>query len=196
MADNGLDLCNEALVRIGTKPLGSFADMTAQGMAAASIYRRVKRSLLADHPWSFTIRECNPAEILPSSRRILYGKHVYQLPPDVLRVIGLRSKDYYELSADQLYTDQPPCTVNTLYVANVDESFFKPWFEELLVAELCVAFATSVTDNPDRAKIYESRLNNNMKARARSIDSQQMPPAVYDLMKIYVQWSNNPLVAA
>lgn len=187
-----LDLVNEALVRIGAEPIGSLGEQTAQAVAASAVYSNVTRSLLADHFWAFAIREVLLGEIVvpATSRRLVFGTHIYQLPADNLRVIGLRDFDYFELAGDQMYTDAS--SAQCVYVAAVAESAWPPWFVHLVVLELAVALAVSVTDSSERAEIY-MRLAAAARPRARSIDSQQTPPIVFDLMRIYTAHRNNPL---
>lgn len=187
-----LSMVNEALVRIGAEPLASMAEQTAQATAANAVYSNVTRRLMADHFWSFAIRESLLGQIsIPDNqRRLVFGKYIYQLPVDTLRVVGLRDFDYFELAADQMYTDasQAQC----LYVAAVDESMWPAWFVNLVVMELAAALAISVTDSSSRADTY-LRQAQVARTRARGLDSQQTPPVVFDLLRLYTAHRNNPL---
>lgn len=189
-----LSIANEALIRIGAEPLASFAEQTAQAAAMNAIYNQVTRRLLADHFWSFALREKMLTELVltASQRRLVDGEHVFQLPADALRVIGLRSFDQYQLAGDQLYTDATEA--QCLYVADVPESAWPYWFVDLCVLDLAAAMAISVTDSSSRADIFY-REAARARVRARSIDSQQTPPAVFDLMRILTAHRNNPLAS-
>lgn len=187
-----LAVANEALIRIGAEPVASLSEQTAQAVAVSAVYDSTVRQLMADHYWNFALREKPLAQLSMSStaRRIVSGTYVYQLPADVLRVIGPRVYDAFELSGDQLYTDANK--VDLLYIAHVDESTWPPWFVSLVAYALANAVVISVTDSAERAGVMRSDYLRAL-ARARSVDSQQTPPAVFDLMKILTAHRNNPL---
>lgn len=205
MALSDLDVVNDALIRIGAETIPSFEDASATARATAQVYRTVRRRLLADHPWVFAIRSVIPAQLVLTSvqRRLLYGRYVYQMPSDLLRVMGLESFGDFQLSGDQLYTDDlmtavtvtNPTPPGLVYVADVSPNLWAPWFDELIVLELAAAFAISITDQSGRAELYRGQADKQAR-RARAIDSQSTPPIVFDLNRIYLTRTANPLAGA
>lgn len=202
MAVSELAVVNDALVRVGAETVPSFEDATAQALAVSTIYAHVRRRLLADHFWNFSLRSVIPPQLVLTSvqRRLLFGQYVYQMPADTLRVVGLESFSDFQLSADQLYTDDllvavsatNPNPPGVVYVADVAPSFWSPWFDELIVLELAAAFAIAITDQTGREAVYRSRADAYAR-RARALDSQQTPAIVYDLIRIYLENRGNPL---
>lgn len=187
-----LALVNEALVRLGVPPLASLEDRTAQSLAAATLYQNVTDDLLSDHPWHFSLRETRLAQLSPDQLdlRLLGYKFVYQLPTDYLRVLGLSERGHYALAGDQLYTDTKDATL--VYVVRSEAREWPAYFRELVVFELAAAFAMTLTDSTSRADVFYRRAAQE-RPRARAIDSQQTPPYVFDLMRIYTARRNNPL---
>jgi hypothetical protein len=194
MAVSFLDLVNEALVRIGAAPVGSLAEFSAQSLAASTVAENVTQSMIADHPWAFALREKPLGEIVVADvdRRWQAFERVYQVPNDCLRVVGLSSGSPYQLAGDQIYTS---CRhAELVYIAETAPSTWPAYFRQALVYELAAAFAISVTDSANRAQLFY-REAQQYKRRARALDSQQVPPRVFDLMRIYTQTPQNPLVS-
>lgn len=205
MATSALDVVNDALIRIGAETIPSFEDASATARATAQVYNTVRRRLLADHPWSFAVRSTIPTQLLLATvdRRLLHGRYAYQLPADLLRILGLESFGDFQVSGDQLYTDDLLTAVTTtnprppglIYVSDAPPSFWAPWFDELIVLELAAAFAISITDQTARAETYKSMADRQAR-RARAIDSQTTPSIVFDLTRIYLARTPNPLAGA
>jgi hypothetical protein len=192
---SALTVVNEALVRIGVPPISSFSEHGAQALATSSLYSQVRETVMTDHPWSFALREAQLPKIMvpDADLRSTGWTHVYQLPTDHLRVLGLRSLRSFTLSGDQLYTDDDPARL--VYIANVDEAGWPAHFRQLVVYEVAAALAVALTDSGQRAETY-LREARTYRPRARAIDSQQTPPHVFNLMRVYLRPPSNPLASA
>lgn len=187
-----LDVVNDGLVRLGVPPLASLSDQGAQAIAADNIYQTVAESALAEHPWSFALREQRipKLELDDDDRRNFQFDFVYQLPSDYLRVLGLRSYDVYRLAGDQLYTNDGDAYV--IYVANVDESRWPAYFAKLVSFSFAAAVAITLTEQTTRADLMY-RLADEQRRMARNTDSLQTPPHVFNLMRVYTRRTQNPL---
>lgn len=194
MAGSSLEVINDGLVRLGVPPLASLADRSAQALAAESIYGTVREALLAEHPWSFALREVElpKLQLLPEEARNSQYAFAYQLPPGCLRVLGLRSYDTFRLAGDQLYSDDDRARL--VFVLNVDEQQWPAYFTQLVSYSFAAAVAISLTEQTTRAQMMET-LAFDQKRKARSVDSSQTPPYVFNLMRIYLRRTNNPLGA-
>jgi len=190
-----LEVVNDGLVRLGVPPLASLADQGAQAIAADSIYQTVAESALAEHPWSFALREQQipKLEIDDEDRRNFRFDFAYQLPGDRLRVLGLQSHDEYRLAGDQLYTNDNDAYV--IYVANVDESRWPAYFAKLVSFSFAAAVAITLTEQTTRADLMY-RLADEQRRTARTSDSLQTPPYVFNLMRVYSRRTHNPLSGA
>jgi len=192
MAASSLEVINDGLVRLGVPPLASLSDRSAQALAADSIYQTIRESLLSEHPWSFALREEQLAKLAlePEELRSTEFTYAYQLPYDSLRILGLRSTDQFRLAGDQLYTNDKE--VRLVYVRNVTEEKWPSYFSKLVSYSFAAAVAISLTEQTTRAQLMEA-LAAEQRRTARSVDSSQTPPYVFNLMRIYTRRTHNPL---
>lgn len=190
-----LSIINAALVRLGATPLASLEDGTAQAVTAAALFSQVSDELLADFPWSFALREQDLSRVVlgPDDARLLGFQYAYQLPPECLRVLGLRCLSPFQLAGDQLYTSANAARL--VYLRRVGVSAWSATFARLVTLELAAAFSMPITQSAQLAGIFYNEASA-ARPRARSLDSQQTPTHVFDLMRAYTRPSMNPLAGA
>lgn len=51
-----LEVCNAALMRIGSEPITAFSDDSKRAKICLAHYDRVKRDFIAQHPWNFSLK--------------------------------------------------------------------------------------------------------------------------------------------
>lgn len=189
---NSLQVINRGLVRLGVAPFASLSIRDAQSIVAETVYQEVKETALAEFPWSFALRETDlPKLSVPrEDARWTEYEHTYQLPNDTIRVLGLLSFDSFRLTGDQLHTDDKEARL--IYVANVDEATWPEFFARVVAYDFAGSVAISITDDSRRADLMYTQAEL-ARRRARSIDSQQTPHTVLQLLKIYQQRSHNPM---
>lgn len=192
MATSELQVVNRALIRLGVPPVGSLDSDTAQGLSAQQFLDSTREELLADHPWSFALREVTPSELSLSTSDTLRKDydHAYQLPNGLLRTVGLKSYAYYQLSEDVLYTNDSDPTL--VYIADTEVTYWTPHFRRAVEISLAAAFALPVTDSSNRANLFYREAESALR-RARSLDSQSVPAEMFNLMRVYARASHNPL---
>ena len=192
MAVSSLDLINDGLIRLGVPPLASLSDRSAQALAADSIYRTTKESLLAEHPWSFGLREVELPKLAlePEELRSSEFDFAYQVPSDNLRILGLQSTDNFRLAGDQLYTNDNKARL--VYMRNVGEQKWPAYFIKLVSYSFAAAVAITLTEQTTRAQLMEE-LAARQRRTARTVDSSQTPPYVFNLMRMYTRRTHNPL---
>lgn len=195
MAASDLAIINEGLVRLGVPPLASLADQSAQAISVSSLYDNIRDEVMADFPWVFAIKQVVLPELfIPDSTKRLKGfEFVYQLPADKLRVIGLDSLLHYNISGDQLYTDDSDALL--LYIYRAPVGLWPPYFVELVALELSAALAMTLTDSSSRAQLFYELARRN-RQRARSIDSQQTPNKIFQIVRAYTRQRSNWLRGA
>jgi len=74
----------------------------------------------------------------------------------------------------------------------VPESTWPAYFAKLISFQFAAAVAITLTEQTSRAELMFT-LAEQQRRMARSIDSLQTPPHVFNLMRIYTQRTNNPL---
>lgn len=190
-----LAVINEGLVRLGVPPLASLSDRSAQAIAADSIYRTTREAALQAHPWSFATTEVAlpKLSLTPTQVRDTSYDFAYQLPTDMLRVLGLRSQHRFAINGDQLYTNDGKAQL--VYIQDASEAAWPAYFSKHVSFAFAAAVAITLTDNPQRAELMYN-LSAEALRNARSVDSLQTPPHVFDMMRVYMRRSRNPLTAA
>jgi hypothetical protein len=176
MALSHIALCSRALIRLGTAPISSFDDGTAQSEIAGALYAPIRDALLSAYGWSFATGQVQLAQLeTPPAADYQFA---YALPEDFLRALsagtGGRGRGLeYRLARGALHTDSEDVLLS--YIFRPDESEFPPYFDSVLISKLSAEFCIPVTENTSRAEML-MRLAETEFARARQIDSQQDTP--------------------
>lgn len=176
MALSDVALCARALIRIGSKPISSFSDGSAEADIAGTLYGLIRDELLSSYSWSFATSQIvlNKLETNP----IADYRYAFQLPNDFLRAMSAganargRGLDF-RIFKDTLHTDSD--NVLLTYVFRPDESAFPPFFDAAIVARLSAEFVIPLTESTSRADVFMS-LAEKAYAKAKQIDAQQDTP--------------------
>ena len=176
MAFSDLDLCSQALVRLGASPIGSFSDGSAEATVAGRLYGLVRDALISAYPWTFSVREM----ALATTEAPQSGDYAFRLtlPDDCLRVISAgpggsgRGLDY-RVRGHSVFANTRSITVT--FQQRIAESEFPPFFAAALVARLAAEFCLPVTESAARAEVLRKSADLELK-QARLIDSQQSTP--------------------
>jgi hypothetical protein len=176
MALTDIALCARALIRLGAKPITSFADGSTESEICGALYEPTKNALLSAYGWSFATGQ---AELTKLDEDAIGGyKVTYALPNDYLRALSAGSGPSargldYRIMRGKLYTNAE--TVFLSYIFTADESEFPPFFDAVLISRLAAELTIPLTENTSRfdtfAKLAETEF-----ARARQIDAQQDRP--------------------
>lgn len=189
-----LEVVNEALIKLGASPIASLSDAGAEATVASALFRTTADRLLSETLWYWALRKAQLVRISLAAGEFNefadQFKYVYQMPTDLIRSVGLDSHERFSLLRDRMYTDDDAPVLTYVFQAEVNR--WPGYFRELVVDSLAGAFATSVTDQADRAQVWMQRADR-ARGRAMAIDAQQTPPEVFNLMRIYLRRSNNPL---
>ena len=173
MALTAIGLCNRALVKLGTAPIGGFSDGTAEAETAGALYEATRDGLLSAHPWSFATSQATLAR-LPDAPLADYGC-AFALPADFLAALsaggpGAGRGLVYRIAGQSLQTGSEAVVLT--YIARPDESEFPPFFAAALVARLAAEFCLPLTESATRSTALYQLADQEFR-RARLIDGQQ-----------------------
>lgn len=176
MALSDIGLCSRALLRVGSLPISSFADGTAQSEIAGLLYGPVRDALLSSYGWSFATRQAELERL--TDVPLADFSSCYAMPPGVLRVLSAGSGGHghglrYRISGQRLETSSDHVLLT--YIQRPDESAFPPYFDLALIARLAAEFCLPLTENTSRAELL-TRLAESAFSQARQIDAQQDSP--------------------
>ncbi|MDR3126174.1 MAG: hypothetical protein LBT92_00910 [Rickettsiales bacterium] len=141
---NSIELCSQALVKIGAAPIVSFDDGSLEASVASYAYPLAKRKLLSSFAWGFATK---------SARLSSLSGGAFAVPNDFLRAICVRPKCAYAITGHKLAADADAIELD--YVADVGEELFPPLFESALMYSLAAEFAMSLLDDSARYNLME-----------------------------------------
>lgn len=153
MALTSVQICANALVRLGATPITSFDDGTDVATFCQTIYNQKKKFILSSYPWQFSFKfaQLSRQTATPS----MQWEYQYTLPADRIMTgfpavytdddVGARPIREFAIVGNVLMSDEP--TLYVKYQYDVDESLWPEYFTELMINIMKVELAYLVTDN-------------------------------------------------
>lgn len=173
MPASAVSICQQALVMIGAQPIASLDDDSTEGIACRTLYEPTTTDELAQYRWRFAtgMEQITRLATAPATK---WGA-AYQLPPLCLvpSTVYVNGKpidfDRYE---DNIYCDAAEADEVFLEgVYRVDEQFWPPFFERLIVYRMAAQLAHSVAGQVDTSDLLDRRSIRHA-AMARNRDAQ------------------------
>jgi hypothetical protein len=181
-----VDICNLALVHLGSENIISIDDDSKRAKTLKAIYDLTRDIVLADHPWNFATTRATLA-LLAEVPAFGYS-YAYGLPtePFCLRVLGIVGSISanvdptieYKVEGRRILTNASPCRIK--YVAQETvEGNFTPSFCSAFALRLAAVSAYKITGNTSlEKKVFELYLLELSKAKAQ--DAQEDTPEAWE----------------
>lgn len=191
-----VDVCNQALIKIGAGTISSLADGTKQADLLSAIWNTKRDSELSAHPWTFAIKRVS----LPASATAPAGTdwgYAYPLPADYLSMVQVGdSYVYYDSSSGDdpdsggplfgieggsiLSSVTSPLFIRYIYrVTNT--GLFPALFCEALACRLAAELAEPLTQNLSKREAawaeYKQAIRTAKRVNAIEIPPQRTPPS-------------------
>ena len=125
-----IDLCSMALLKIGEKPIQSFADDCAAAQLARTLFDSITDTLIASHPWRFAMRTFELAKTSDDD---------FVIPSDVLRVLQCPGK----MENGRIVAPQDMITIVAL--VRVAPELYPSYFASLVATKLAMDFCVPMT---------------------------------------------------
>lgn len=177
------EICNLALMRLGTGPIESLDDTSKEARALKNCFELARDIVLRGHPWNFAGKRAALARL--SAVPAFGYAYAFQLPVDQLRVLGLVDESGkidptldYQIEGNLLLTNQTSASIR--YIEKVtDPGRWDALFCSALSARLASEVAYHLTGS---AAMKKQMMNEYLVelGQARSIDAQENPPEVYE----------------
>ena len=179
MTQTAIDICSCALVKVGTQPISSFTENSAEAQVATQLYEPTLQALLSAYPWRFALQQKELPRLAQNPDADY--TYAYALPNDFLRAISAgtshRGKGIlYRIYQNQLHSDSE--NVILTYISRPLEENFPPFFTQLLILKLAEEFTLPLTESTARAD-YFNKLFLNTFSSAKLTDAQQSIPSVF-----------------
>lgn len=175
MSLDQVQICNSALIKIGSTPILSLDDGSKSANLCKNSFEYVKRIVLRWHPWNFAVKRVlsSPLATTPA-----FGyTYEHQIPADALRILAISPKDEleYRIEGKKILTDSDNLEIK--YVKDVvDLTEIDMIAAEAIACYLAWHIAYSITDsNTVRDKMLG--LFEGMMKKAKTVDAQEEPAA-------------------
>jgi hypothetical protein len=174
-----VQVCSNAIVELGGRPINSFAELSDRALAAANLYPQVRDSVLRSHPWNCSIKRVvlSPDSAAPAFE----WDYAYTLPGDWLRTLSItehREREPFASEGGKLL-----CNLGAVYLRYVFRNDNPATWDALLTRAMTLAMAAvlaiPVTESESRANSMRADFREMMK-QARSIDGTDDPPDEID----------------
>lgn len=179
MISSTVDLCNQALARIGVEPIADLLEASAPAIACRLLYGPTRDSVLRMHHWSFAGSRARLASLDVSADGRWGG--TYALPSDCIQARRLETAGAgqppppYEIRGRRLLTDQAEPVL--LYTRRVEDPVeFDPLFVQALSARLAADLVMPLQGDRDTWRLADTAFVSVMDA-ARAADSRAATPS-------------------
>lgn len=173
-----IDYCNNAMDKLGQRPIMSLDDGNTNANLCKRNWPLVRDRVLRDFPWNFAIKRAQLAPALPAP---LFGfSSRFQLPSDLLRVVEVvdMSTGDYQIEDGAILADALLLRVRYVYRVedpNRYDSLFGDVVSIRLAYELCEKVTQSRGKKEDLWREYEDTLR-----RAKNTDAMENPPIQFE----------------
>ena len=189
MAFTAIQICSNALIRLGANPIQSFDEGTDIATICDTIYTAKKEYMMAVYPRRFTKKFAQLSRLTASPTA--QWTYQFALPAD--RVMSGFAAVYtsanarsipiqdYTIIGNKLMSDHP--TLYVEYQAMVDEAIWAPYFVELMTLVMMDEVCFAVTDNVGLKQTIQTNLYGipseygvgGVYGRAMALDSRDNP---------------------
>lgn len=157
-----IDLCSEALLKIGENAITSFNDDSAAAQISGKLYDIIADNLLCLHTWRFALKKYTLTKLVNGD---------FLIPTDILRVIACDCSRY-EVMQNKIICDTDKIEITG--IARVNTEDFPSYFVAPLVTKLAMEFCIPLTGNQNSFAILNALFENEIRT-AKFIDSASSP---------------------
>lgn len=180
-----VQICNLALLRLGTNPITSLTEGNTAANACNLVYDHCRESLLRRHFWNFATENTQLAA--DSTAPAFKYVNRYPLPADFIRVKEIYAQaSPYSIDGQYLHTDDA-APLKLSYIKNIEDvTKFDSIFVEALVLMIIVKIGSRIQGDGFNPAIYLEELQR-ISMEAKKVDAQDASPT---------QWSINTFTGA
>jgi hypothetical protein len=168
-----ISLISKALVLCGETPLNSLDDDRYGATVGGNLFELLYESELQANRWRFAMKKgaLSRLDVTPLNEY----QYAYQLPTDMLLLIGVYPRANYEVYGDRIYTSNTSCEIEYMFKPTVDKC--PAYFSLLMTYALARDMINPITESIDK----QTKMNQKYVAqrdRAMFADAQGRPNRV------------------
>lgn len=171
MAVSVEQVCNLALLKLGSDTITSISEDTKQARLCNSIFNMMRDEVLRQHPWNFAMARAQLVNDVNDSPDFEF-KYQFEVPDDFLRLIRLNDdRGRFKLEGSYILTDA--ATLDIIYISQMeDPTAWDPLFREAFATRLAAEISFGITGSNSLAQTlmaeYERKLQ-----KAKTVDAQE-----------------------
>lgn len=163
-----LSICASALLMIGADEISSFEEGSREAKLCANLYDVTLEELLQLYPWRFAVTQKKLGKL---TEKPLFGfSHAYQLPANMLRLLGADTPQNHRIFEDCLYTNAEPMSIT--YIQRPPESRLPAYFTRVMELKMAEILALALQEDATKSRMMAEKAHAQT-LRARGIDAQQ-----------------------
>lgn len=171
-----VQVCSNALLTLGQRPINSFQDLSDSVLAAANLWPMVRDAVLRAHPWNCATKR---VVLSPETTAPAFGyDYRFILPGDCLRVLSV-GRDQSEEFPYVIESGELLCDESVVYLRYVWRNELPATWDAILNRAMTAAMA-EVLAVPATGDLQKKQAANNdyllALQQARAIDGQEVPP--------------------
>jgi len=166
-----IDLISNALILIGDVSINDLSGNDRRKVIARNLYDNIVQNELTKHRWGFARKKAQLSLIL--AEPIAEWDKAYELPSDMLTLIGLYPRINYQVYSSQVYCNYSQALYCD-YIYKCPENKWPVYFAKMIEYALARDFATAIRDSQSGREAMSAEYVNQSRM-ARYTDSQQYP---------------------
>jgi len=168
---NSLDVCNEAALALGGKPMQSFNDGSTTAVLCSAAWTRAIEMLLRLHPWNCAIKR---AVLTPDADPPVYGwTAAFSLPSDLLRLLEIDGVTEYKIEGRKILCDESELNIRYVYL-NTDPATWDALLLQSMTAYMQFRLAYPLTKAGSVEQGRWAQFAEILRS-AKAIDAQEEP---------------------
>lgn len=174
MATAEVDICNDALLILGSSTISSMAGTSKEAILCNRAYALARDQLLSAHPWNFAIVRAEIASdaSLPTGWDDGTWAYAFTIPSNTLRVLGIDdTNEDWAQEGGKIFANYTPIFIKAIKKVT-DTTIFSKHFEKALAYEMAVKMCYALDQSPQALAVI-TKLRDEAVAEARSFDGQE-----------------------
>lgn len=165
-----LSLISKALVLCGETPLNALSDDRYGATVGSNLFELLYENELQSNRWRFAMKKGALSQLVATP--LNEYQYAYQLPSDMLLLIGVYPRTNYEVYGDRIYSNNTSCEIEYMFKPGVDAC--PAYFSTLMTYALARDMIKPITES-DNAVTVMQRKYQMQRDRAMFADAQARP---------------------
>jgi hypothetical protein len=165
-----ISLISKALVLCGEVPLNGLDDDRYGATVGGNLFELLYESELQSNRWRFAMKKGSLSQL--AATPLNEYRYAYQLPADMLLLIGVYPRTNYEVYGDRIYSNNSSCEIEYMFKPGVDDC--PAYFSLLMTYALARDMINPITESVDKQTKMEAKYRM-QRDRAMFADAQARP---------------------